>query len=39
MCKIDIDFCGGPDEADHIQMIIAGLEDAATIEDDEDRQS
>lgn len=34
MCKIDVEFCGGPDQAEHVAMMVAGLEDAAT--DDED---
>jgi hypothetical protein len=36
MCKIDVEFCGGPDEAEHIQAMIAGLEDAATGDDGDD---
>lgn len=36
MCKIDVQFCGGPDQDEHVAAMIFGLEEAATDDDDED---
>lgn len=37
MCKIDVTFCGQHDQDEHVAAMIAGLEDAADFnEEDED---